>query len=245
MSDPRMTTPADTLGTIAPMLAAIAHFPGRLLFSGMDTIRPGDLYIMGMNPGGAFTPNPPLGETIGFTLVEARDKWSYLEDSPETLAAEVLQERVKGVLQGLGRAPNTTLITNAVFVRAGDKDAFKADSLDFWKLWWNPCWPIHQVLLGVVRPKLVVCFGNEAYEALRAPCPPEGRCYRRPKIEADPEDRSRPDRWLLDLGPSGALETAVLKLPHPSCRNDRFWSGRRLVNADQLRLTKARELLST
>ena len=160
MSETGKATPAEILRTIGHMLSAITHFPGRLLYSGMDTIRPGDLYVLGMNPGGRFTLNPPLNQTIGFTLAEARQRWSFLDDEPDPPAAGLLQARVKGVLEDLNCNPRETLVTNAVFVRAGNVEQFGKLGLSFWQLWWNLCWPVHQVLLGAVRPKLVLCFAT-------------------------------------------------------------------------------------
>jgi len=222
------------------MLSAVVHFPGRLLFSGTDTICPGDLYVMLLNPGGEFTFNPRLDETIGFTLAEVRKGWSYYDDEAETPGARLLQARVRGVFEGLDRKPANTLITNAVFVRAADEDAFGEVGLNFWQLWWNLCWPVHQVLLDVVKPKLVVCFGEVAYAAIGSPYPQKDR---RPETWPDPADPSRPKRWLLDLGSEKPFETAVLELPHPSSSNNRQWAGDKLNEGDQKRLAKAKELL--
>ena len=192
----------EAIAQIGPILSPIAHLPGHILMSGSDTVRQGDLYVMGINPGGRFTQNPPVNETIGFTLVEARQCWSYLDDQPETSAASVLQTRVKGVLQVLGRDPKATLLTNAIFVRAADVEELKVIGLDYWQLWWALCWPIHQLLLRAVRPKLIICFGNETYEMLRAPCPPDGRRYKRPDVSGDPADPTALERWVVDLGPA-------------------------------------------
>ena len=235
----------ETIAQIAPMLSPIAHLPGRILMSGSDTVRQGDLYVMGLNPGGQFTQNPPVNETIGFTLVEARQCWSYLDDKPETSAASALQARVKGVLQALGKDPKSTLLTNAIFVRAADVEELKAIGLDYWQLWWALFWPIHQLLLRAVRPKLIVCFGNESYEMLRAPRPLDGGRYKRPDTRVDAADPSALERWVIDLGSGEPFETSILPLPHPSARASASWNGPKLKDHDAARLERALNLLQT
>ena len=153
-----MSTP---LNQAAILLKDVAHLPGAVLFSGVDTLVPGPLYVMGYNPGGESEVEGPSGEgTIDSSLAAVREKtdWNDWADGRygpgETY--NTFQKNVRTVFEALGADPRRTFSTNALFIRS--RAASGVDGA--WDVWWDTCWAVHQLFLDVVRPRVVVCLGN-------------------------------------------------------------------------------------
>lgn len=144
-------------------LGSILDQPGALLYSAVDTLSRGDYYIIGVNPGGVGGTH-----TIADALRELPKKVgnSYLDEcwapgGRELEAGESpLQRRVKylaSLLPGAAENPlNSICATNLVFTQTR-----AVRDLDFHKLA-DVCWPVHEDMLAIVSPRLILAFGNSA-----------------------------------------------------------------------------------
>lgn len=225
-------------------LHGVAHRPGTVLFSGIDTLKPGRFYLMGYNPGGR-ADNPAL---IGASLDQPRQTGNAWVDEywgPKDTWT-TMQLRVHSVFAALGADLKLTFSTNALFLRSGSADKLEGP----WELWWSHCWPVHQIFLDVVRPKVIVCLGNPStLELLRTPRRNSYRTFDRVWDKSQEENLSQGTSWIpsveLELGDGNKHTCAVLALPHPSQRVHKGWDGCSIA-ADALpSISKARAVAAS
>jgi hypothetical protein len=199
------------------ILAPIAGDSGAVLYSGHDTLAPGRLYVMGLNPGGDPDQLTVEGSVIWRSLVRTRCHWNaYLDDNWRTPTEPTpMQKRVRYLFESLKVEPRRTFTTNAIFTRSRTADGLEG----LWSNWWNYGWPVHQLFLRVVRPRLILCLGcgdDSPFGLLRTPAPYRGRV---PRLWQDDEVASHGSgvrRVELDLGQGLSHAFAVAALPHPS-----------------------------
>ncbi|WP_162888223.1 hypothetical protein [Sphingomonas mesophila] len=205
--------------------------PGAVLLSGINTLRPAQVYIMGLNPGGdpATIPAPlidfiaPPNGTSAYThecwqpRCEEQQPCSHLSANGLTRVDCLVrhQRNMVALAATLGETPATLFSANAVFARSTSKATLKAQTgFGMWE-WWNACWPIHQHFLSIVRPRLIITLGygesSSAFGLLRAqansPTPTQF------------VDEGRRGGWCFEAKlptADGVLQTSVVGVPHPS-----------------------------
>jgi hypothetical protein len=139
-----------------------AQSSGSVLYNGWRTLCPGKVYVMGFNPGG---PREEIQLKVGESLLapelEEADYSDYKE--PWYWRKRILpggehphQRNVKEMVRCLGIGDiGDVFAANAIFVRSQ-----RQDSLERKEHLWNKCWPIHQLFLSIVHPKIILCLGN-------------------------------------------------------------------------------------
>jgi hypothetical protein len=167
--------------TALEQLMALAHASldrvldrsGNILYSGVETLSPGPVYLLGLNPGG--DPKRLSWQTLRTVLKElpSKTKNEYLDVSWQGRppGQSVLQRRVVHLATMLGVDPRSMCATNLIFVRSREARSCGYPALA------EVCWPVHEAILKTVRPRLTVCFGNSSespYAFLRSILPVEG-----------------------------------------------------------------------
>ena len=194
-----------SIDRIRELLTPILDRSGFVVGSGRDTFRHGSLYLLGENPGGSDADHAGSEYTIAASLDGIPEHRSGFID--EGSLTSPFYRNVQFVFDRLGQDPAQVLSTNALFVRSGSSKANKQKGAK-WKL----CWPVHQLLLEVVRPRVVLCLGAYAFDLLKV----KGRVS---QSSTDPDGRSQ-DGWLrrdacFEL-PSGEQHCcALVGVPHP------------------------------
>ena len=206
--------------------------PGCVLLSGIRTIRPGDFYVMGFNPGGDPGAIPsPITELIAMpTGRSAYTDQCWRAGCPEfncdhfdaegRIAERDLvihQRRMMALLRDtLGVQPAEVPVTNAIFARSASAAELKAQTGHSRAEWWGACWPIHQHLLSEVRPRAIISLGfgatTSAFGLLHARAG-------RPAWQVVGEEGST-GGWAFDaalpLLDGDILHTRIIGIPHPS-----------------------------
>lgn len=214
----------------------LADKSGSVLYSGIDTLRPGPFYLMGLNPGGA----PAEGTSSIASSIHERRAWSaYTQDcwvagctdpapcghigkdgrvEHSHLARH--QKHVGTLTRALGVRPEEVFATNAIFARSKNEASLKAQAqgMDSWK-WWRACWHVHQQFLREVRPRWIITlgkgYGTSAFSFLM-----DVANVKRDQVRAFNDDSKRDGRWFLADLPldrnGAALKVRVLGMPHPS-----------------------------
>jgi hypothetical protein len=150
------------IGTSRTALASIAAQSGKILYSSIDTLKPGRLYILGLNPGG----DPDRPEPSHYTIAEALDRLAtkdendYLDERWQGCpvpGGRPRQRRVQWLCNQLGHAPRTVCASNLIFIRSrqGNGCGFPRSA--------DVCWPVHQSIIGIVRPRLILSFDSRVY----------------------------------------------------------------------------------
>ncbi|WCL53227.1 hypothetical protein [Gimibacter soli] len=140
-------------------LKDIQHRTGGILYSGHSTLVKGDIYILGFNPGGAPEDGRPISESIDTMLTNdcnayLCENWLTSDQGPDAPYSRApLQQRLKWIADQLGYPLQTICASNLIFVKSRRAGEVPRDLADI-------CWPVHEAILGIVRPKLILAFGN-------------------------------------------------------------------------------------
>jgi hypothetical protein len=141
-------------------LGDFVHESGVVLYSSPRTLKPGEAYLLGINPGS--DPDALDDPDIGAHLngLPATDKNSYLDAEWDRgrPGQDKFQRRVVWLLWGLGLDPREVCSSNLIFKRSsGQNDSGYPETA-------HRCWPVHQRILRAVQPKLIICLGNVPFE---------------------------------------------------------------------------------
>lgn len=181
---------------------------GKVLYSSARTLRPGPLYLLGLNPGGS----PERERTIGDSLSDLGQgkRWNdYCHErwNPFKLAGRHrLQRNVIGLFDALDLDLELVCASNLVFMRSPHKDGIKlpADA--------DCCWMVHEMILSIVEPRTILAFGNSedsTFTYLTAKFP----------HTLPPREGPRPSRsarlWMFEGLRAGQI-MKVVGLPHLS-----------------------------
>ena len=125
---------------------------GELLLSGAETLTKGPVYLLGHNPGGS--PANKRLSTVRKSIRELSKKKhnSYLDSVWPS--GDTLQVRVIWLLAALGFHPRKVPASNLIFVRS------KAAAGSRMETYADICWEIHEKILMIVKPGLVLVYGN-------------------------------------------------------------------------------------
>lgn len=142
----------------------LADSPGRLLYSGVGTLKPGLIYMLGWNPGGDPTVEP---ETVCQHLEKIKNErpdWNEYIDGYWRPGGRMLgrgrapmQRRVVNLLRSINIEPRTVFASNLIFARSRDRDSIK-NTEHLVQL----CWQVHVFLLSIVRPRIILSIGGNA-----------------------------------------------------------------------------------
>ena len=160
---------------IASILEEIGYAaePGSILYSGDETLKKGENYFLGANPGGHS--DEKLGkfaDTISNQLSRKNSSPSFNEyfdaswkpgKNIYSKGTAPLQRRIKYLFNSLEIDLRNTLSTNLIFVRSSTLEKFHLD----WAEAAEQCWKIHLLLLSVVQPKNIIVFGEDAFNFIK------------------------------------------------------------------------------
>ena len=143
-------------GKIKTHLEPILNESGSIIFSSVETIAKGDIYTLGLNPGGgAFIPIRNIISQLPLKIWNA-----YIDESWENnkktykVGQHPLQINFVGLVKAIGYDPATVFSTNLIFSRSRDQNGAKYPSNA------NICWPVHREFIKIVDPKYIIAFGN-------------------------------------------------------------------------------------
>lgn len=130
---------------------------GAVLYSTADTLKPGNLYILGLNPGGTD------GDTIEERLeaLPLRTKNEYLDEvwgrghyGEHKKCEHPLQRRLRWLVEELDEDLRQTCASNLIFTRSRSEKGLAINELA------RLCWGVHELILNIVKPKMILAFGN-------------------------------------------------------------------------------------
>ena len=162
---------------------------GNIIYSGYETLSPGKYYFLGMNPGGHIDDRNPEEDQIINKLIKKKD---YPEEN-EYFDGIWGNERLPGVhhhqlniqsfFECLEIDLRTVLSTNLCFQRSPGKSKYpggtKQMDADIEKFW-----PIHEYMLSVVQPKVIICNGADARDFFKKKIKP-----------TNIETKELPEKW--------------------------------------------------
>lgn len=130
--------------------------PGAVLYSGEETLGPGPVYVLGLNPGGS------EGATLRDSIANSRRQHNaYLDESwapggrPQPIGQSTLQRRVQHLCKLMGFQTRKVPASNLAFTRStrtGAHDDFAGAV--------KACLPVHEIFLESIQPEFLLTFGS-------------------------------------------------------------------------------------
>jgi hypothetical protein len=176
---------------------------GRFLYSPASTLRKGNIYLLGLNPGG----NAKLSRGSVLTSIKSLPNQTYCaytdEEWGRVAGEHRLQKRVKWLFNELGLDIRKVCASNLIFKRSKNSDKLDVERLA--KL----CWPAHEIILHIVQPRLVIAFGRGPFDCLES--------LAKNKTETKRFSTGH-GNWIHRIfqGEIASLKVTVIGLPHLS-----------------------------
>jgi hypothetical protein len=136
-------------------LAGILDRPGSILYSSHETLKSGDVYLLGFNPGGSGSRS--VESSIESILINTTN--AYLDESWRNKngvwenGEAPLQKRISWLLKSIGINTRDVCASNLIFFQSR-----QASDISFSLA--KKCWPVHEAILNIVKPKIIIAFGN-------------------------------------------------------------------------------------
>tara|TARA_B100001094_G_scaffold283984_1_gene297121 strand:+ start:14491 stop:15201 length:711 start_codon:yes stop_codon:yes gene_type:complete len=145
--------------------SGLAERSGGLLYSSYETLRKGDWYFLGQNPGGEIDSEDEYDKIIKHIYnsdpcfnAYFDEKWEDKQGRICSAGSQHHQVNIKKFFSILGVDLRETCSSNLSFVRSRTTQSYSGSLLKDAKL----CWKVHQYLLNIVRPKNILCNGSKA-----------------------------------------------------------------------------------
>jgi hypothetical protein len=157
----------DVLGRAEAYLDEIGMLgsPGGVLYSGVETLKPGPIYLLGLNPGGSG------GATLKDSLDNSRRGHNaYLDEEwcPGGIwrlkGQATLQRRVQHLCRMMGRDTREVPASNLAFTQS-----VRVDTHDDFPAAVRASLPVHELLLEAIQPTFLMTFGALGHFATVAP----------------------------------------------------------------------------
>jgi hypothetical protein len=151
-----MTTDALSLAEAYLEKAGLIDSPGAVLYSADETLRPGPLYLLGLNPGGA------EDSTLRDSILRSRAQHNaYLDEEwapgghVQPKGQATLQRRIQNLCSMMGLDTRDVPASNLVFTRSTRISTHLsfAAALKF-------CLPVHHIFIEAIQPHFLMTFGS-------------------------------------------------------------------------------------
>lgn len=136
-------------------LGELLHLPGKILYSSHETLCQGDVYLLGYNPGGS--EGPSISDSISNMLSQFEN--AYFDEDWSNGAGDYkkgeapLQKRVDLLITALGYDLKAVCASNLIFAQSINVKGVSSALADV-------CWPVHEAIISIVKPKVFLVFGN-------------------------------------------------------------------------------------
>ena len=139
--------------------AKIQDWCGKVLYSSINTLKKGPVYLLGYNPGG-----DPAKEsmTLAEHVSQSPPDWNEYVDAewmPRGIRCPagqaLLQRRVRWLLEQLGLQTREVCASNLIFGRSKSQADLSNEQMLA-----DCCWPIHEWIMEQVQPRMILCIGG-------------------------------------------------------------------------------------
>jgi len=154
-----MITPETIIHLADKALGKFAERSGSIFYSSFHTLKKGDFYFMGLNPGGDETQDghqATILESIYNHHQLSQKNPRYSSYCDEDWGRSNHQARVCEIANALGQDIRDIFSANAIFVRSINASGIARDFTELK----DACLGLHEYFLSIVQPRVIVCLGN-------------------------------------------------------------------------------------
>lgn len=151
-------------------LQSILRESGSVLYSTPETLKHGDYYFLGLNPGGS---EEKIKESIEDSLNQLQQGGSesnaYLDEDWSSDKRKYggidgregkhpLQKNAQVLFKELGVDLRDVCASNLIFCRSIGEGGcgYPANA--------HTCWPVHEMVIDIVKPKVIITFGKKTFD---------------------------------------------------------------------------------
>jgi hypothetical protein len=139
--------------------AQLDGLQGKVLYSSIHTLKKGPVYLLGLNPGGD-TAKEPI--TLAEHVAESPSNWNEYLDAmwaPRgtfcSAGSAPMQQGARWLVEQLGLQIREVCASNLLFARS-----IRQGQLANEKELTDRCWPIHDWIIKLVQPRLILSIGG-------------------------------------------------------------------------------------
>ena len=145
------------------ILSQILNKTGGILNSSGTTLRKGDFYILGVNPGGEDAP-PTVGESIDNIFTSKENSYLDQDWSSEKrnfgIGDHPLQKNLKYLFDYLKYDLRNICSSNLIFVRTKTERQCDFNLTEI-------CWNVHRLIIDIIKPSIILTFGKRPYTHIK------------------------------------------------------------------------------
>ena len=146
------------ISTASQLLRPILGEKGAVLYSSASTLSRGDVYVLGLNPGGDPTKNTT---TVGSSLTSLPNytENAYLDEDWSNhkqygKGQHPLQRNMQLLCDGLGYNLRDVCASNLIFLQSRDQYGARFTEMA------SMCWAVHRLVIDIVSPSTLIVFGT-------------------------------------------------------------------------------------
>jgi hypothetical protein len=147
-------------------LESILDKSGTILYSSCETLKPGKYYFLGLNPGGSEKDTQTIGQSLVDLELGRSTSNAYLDQDwsgfrKYCVGGHPLQKNYQYLFEKLQEELDSVCASNLIFTRSiSEKGAGGSERAEL-------CWPVHEAILGIVRPAAIITFGRQPFNFIR------------------------------------------------------------------------------
>jgi hypothetical protein len=133
---------------------------GVILYSSPKTLKVGNVYLLGINPGADpdGLDDPDIETHLDKLASSDTNRYIDGEWDRGRIGTDPFQLRVVWLLRSLGLDPRDVCSSNLIFRRSDGQGTSGYPETAY------RCWPVHQRILSIVQPKMIICLGNLPFD---------------------------------------------------------------------------------
>lgn len=154
-------TPQEFSEAAAEILLPIIDLPGAILYSAANTLKEGNYYFLGLNPGGfggrsirehlACLPNITTNSYVD-------EEWEWGARGPLKAGTHPLQKNASLLFHWLDVPIENVCASNLIFSQS------RGETGSWYPKLAHICWPVHELILDIVKPETIITFGRKPFE---------------------------------------------------------------------------------
>lgn len=131
---------------------------GTILYSSCATLTRGKYYFLGLNPGGEEEGTNSIQKSLDHLRAQTENAyldqaWCSHANCTKCIGQHRLQKNYAALFSALGEDPRAICASNLIFRRSRDENDSGFPELA------KSCWPVHETILQIVRPRAIITFG--------------------------------------------------------------------------------------
>ena len=194
----------------------LQDYPGSIIYSADSTLKKGNFYFLGQNPGG--NKEKKYGkDTILNQLLYSGEHNEYTQGEWTGSKGKLHQHNIKRMFKDLELDIEDIFSTNLCFIRSGHTETYNRNMDEDIRLFW----PIHRYFLSIVKPNYIIANGAKARDFFKKEMKPINNLEKKRLKKCKRYNHTAESfEGSLKIGDTTLDKLVVLAIPHLSNATD-------------------------